>query len=115
MYCSNTEIPDQCEKELIYPSHEEYCDLKPGEDLRQLPAWDGVPSYDIVEEDGKTYVELPYLGIIKKINRENPMVRYDPKDKRDYVIIGAGAVGITAAEHLRRNGYTGKIKMINPE
>ena len=43
------------------------------------------------------------------------MVKRDPNDKRNFVIIGGGAAGIKCAESLRKNGYTGKITMVSPE
>ena len=43
------------------------------------------------------------------------MAKRDPKDTRNFVIIGAGAAGLNCAETLRYSGYTGKITMINGE
>jgi NAD(P)H-nitrite reductase large subunit len=43
------------------------------------------------------------------------MVKRDPKDTRNFVIIGSGIAGLNAAETLRYSGYTGKITMINGE
>jgi len=44
-----------------------------------------------------------------------PVTKRDPKDSRNFVIIGAGAAGLTCAETLRFSGYTGKITLINAE
>lgn len=43
------------------------------------------------------------------------MTKQDPKDKRNFVIIGAGAAGLTCAETLRQSGYTGQITLVNGE
>lgn len=44
-----------------------------------------------------------------------PVTKRDPKDQRNFVIIGGGAAGLTCAETLRFSGYTGKITLINGE
>lgn len=43
------------------------------------------------------------------------MVRQDPSDKRNYVIIGGGPSGLSAAETLRQSGYTGRITILSKE
>lgn len=43
------------------------------------------------------------------------MVKPDPSDKRNFVIIGGGPSGLSAAETLRQAGYTGKITIISAE
>lgn len=43
------------------------------------------------------------------------MVKPDPSDKRNFVIIGGGPSGLSAAETLRQVGYTGKITIISAE
>ena len=43
------------------------------------------------------------------------MVKRDKSDKRNFVVVGAGAAGLTCCETLRQAGYTGKILLINAE
>jgi NAD(P)H-nitrite reductase large subunit len=43
------------------------------------------------------------------------MAKRDPNDKRNFVILGGGAAGLSCAETLRQSGYTGKITLLNPE
>lgn len=44
-----------------------------------------------------------------------PLTKRDPKDTRNYVIIGGGAAGLNCAETLRQSGYTGKITLVSAE
>lgn len=43
------------------------------------------------------------------------MVKPDPSDKRNYVIVGGGPSGVSAAETLRQSGYTGRITILSKE
>jgi len=43
------------------------------------------------------------------------MAKRDKSDKRNFVVLGAGAAGLTCCETLRQAGYTGKIFLINAE
>lgn len=44
-----------------------------------------------------------------------PLTKRDPKDTRNYVIIGGGAAGLNCAETLRQSGFTGKITLVSSE
>ena len=76
------------------------------------PGRDGLETYKVVNEGGKWYVIVP-----EELKKDVmlPMAKRDPKDTRNFVIIGAGAAGLNCAETLRYSGYTGKITMINGE
>jgi NADPH-dependent 2,4-dienoyl-CoA reductase/sulfur reductase-like enzyme/nitrite reductase/ring-hydroxylating ferredoxin subunit len=43
------------------------------------------------------------------------MAKRDPADLRTFVIVGGGAAGQSAAETLRRDGYTGRLVLISNE
>jgi len=43
------------------------------------------------------------------------MAKRDKSDTRNFVVIGAGAAGLTCCETLRQSGYTGNILLINAE
>ncbi len=43
------------------------------------------------------------------------MVKYDINDKRQFLIIGGGPAGLSAAETLRQSGYKGKITILSKE
>ena len=76
------------------------------------PGRDGLETYKVVQEDGKWYVVVP-----EELKKDVmlPMANRDLNDKRNFVIVGAGAAGLNCAETLRYSGYTGKITMINGE
>lgn len=74
---------------------------------------DGLPTFKIVERDGKHFVQVPQGGLPKKVSA--PMAKRDKNDKRNFVIIGGGPAGLNCAETLRQSGYTGKITVISRE
>jgi NADH dehydrogenase FAD-containing subunit len=59
-------------------------------------------------------VKVPEDGI-KQQKQTMPLAKRDPKDKRNYVIIGGGAAGLNCAETLRQSGFTGKITLVSAE
>lgn len=59
------------------------------------------------DETGDLFVTLP------NDNVRQPQGKADPSDTRHFVIVGGGAVGNSAAEELRRNGYAGKITILS--
>lgn len=76
------------------------------------PGRDGLETYRVVEEGDEIYVYVPEQ---LRPSVPLPVTKRDPNDKRNFVIIGAGAAGLTCAETLRFSGYTGKITLINGE
>jgi NADPH-dependent 2,4-dienoyl-CoA reductase/sulfur reductase-like enzyme/nitrite reductase/ring-hydroxylating ferredoxin subunit len=97
---------------IICPSHQAcYC-AKSG-DLRQPPALNALPGYEVVLRGDDVVVKLPEK-IVK--NRIPDMISHDPaRDPRTFVILGAGAAGNAAAQSLRQAGYAGRILMISNE
>lgn len=90
------------------PWHHACFSLKTGE-ATGAPALNPVPRWDVEVRDGRVT-----LGEKRE---------YDPLDPRGrtadaqepVVIIGAGAAGSAAAEMLRREGYEGRVVMIDPD
>lgn len=74
---------------------------------------DGIPSFPVVERDGKHFVQLPEGELPKKVAM--PLTKRDPENKTHFVIIGGGAAGLNAAETLRQSGFTGQITLLSSE
>ena len=66
------------------------------------PLFDGLHVYSIQERDGNLHISVPKDKLKK--GRVMNMVLRDPENKQRYVIIGAGAAGLSAAETLRQAG-----------
>lgn len=76
------------------------------------PALDGIPRYDVVERNGKHYVQVQ---LPLKQRETMPMVKRDPKDKRRYVVIGGGPAGLNCAETLRQSDFRGEVIVLSDE
>eukprot|EP00347_Sterkiella_histriomuscorum_P005841 403355065 len=97
---------------VVCPWHGAQFDIKSGA-LEQFPSVDGIPSYQIIEnQDGKSFVKVPMN--IKKAEPV-PMVKRDINDKTRYVILGGGPAGLSCAETLRQSGFTGEIIVLTAE
>jgi NADPH-dependent 2,4-dienoyl-CoA reductase/sulfur reductase-like enzyme/nitrite reductase/ring-hydroxylating ferredoxin subunit len=93
-------------EQIHCPWHHAIFDLATGEAVG-APALNPIPVYLPTERDGRVYVTGPV---------DSPLeVRTPPSSPESVVIIGAGAAGATAAETLRRYGYTKPITLIGDE
>lgn len=94
------------------PWHHACFSLRTGEALH-APALNPVACWRVEQRDGRAYVtekiETPPL------EQGSGGTRADPDAREAIVIIGAGAAGSAAAEMLRREGYAGKITMIDAD
>jgi apoptosis-inducing factor 3 len=97
---------------IVCPSHQACFCAKSG-DLKEPPALNALPKFDVVLRGEDVVVRIPEkLGKI----RIPDMVSPDPaRDARTFVILGAGAAGNAAAQSLRQNGFQGRILMISNE
>ncbi|MEJ2722242.1 MAG: FAD-dependent oxidoreductase, partial [bacterium] len=97
---------------LICPWHHAVLDAVTGE-LLEPPARDCVPKFEVEIEDEQVYLLVPD----EISDSSDPaMVKPDAKkDKRTFVIVGAGAAGNAAAQSLRENGFAGRILLITKE
>jgi nitrite reductase/ring-hydroxylating ferredoxin subunit len=76
------------------------------------PAKNGLPTFEVVEKDGKHFVKLPSNW---KESRVIYMAKRDLTNTSKYVIVGGGAAGLAAAETLRQSDYTGEIVILSAE
>ena len=89
------------------PWHHACFDLRTGEALR-APALRPVPCWKVETRDGKLFV----TGKQKRPERRPNGGAQAPGS---VVILGGGAAGIAAAEMLRREGHTGRIRMVSAD
>src|SRR6478609_3845689 len=86
------------------PYHHACFSLTSGEVLR-APARDPIACYQVEQRAGKLYV----------LGRQAAAPASAIPKPNAIVIVGAGAAGNSAAEKLRREGYTGKITLLGAE
>jgi NADPH-dependent 2,4-dienoyl-CoA reductase/sulfur reductase-like enzyme/nitrite reductase/ring-hydroxylating ferredoxin subunit len=90
---------------LTCPWHNARFDIRNGR-LEAPPGLNGIPSYETKVTNGQVWVRQVGKGAI-------PMP--EGEDDRTFLIVGAGAAGNSAAETLRREGFTGRIVMVTGE
>ncbi|MBD0371809.1 MAG: FAD-dependent oxidoreductase [Pyrinomonadaceae bacterium] len=100
-----------CGERVICPWHHACFNVTTG-DLEEPPALDSLSRFDVKVRAGRVYVRIPSEAEDRRTPR---MVNRDPDDKRMYVIIGAGAAGLMAAQTLREDGYRGRLIMVTRE
>ena len=76
------------------------------------PMFDGIPTYELKEENGKIFVNVP-----KVIKHKTPVKTHkrDHNNNEKFVIVGGGPAGLSAAETLRQSGFTGIIEIYSDE
>ncbi|MEH2085015.1 MAG: FAD-dependent oxidoreductase [Nostoc sp.] len=97
---------------VVCPWHNAYYDVTTG-DQQEPPGLDALACYKVRIEGENVIVSLP-----EETNglRSPAMAQFDPNvDGRTFVILGAGAAGVHAAETLRIAGYQGRIVMITQD
>src|SRR5689334_13074051 len=101
-----------CGTRVMCPWHHAVFNVVNG-DLEEPPALDALVSYAVRVDDEKIFVRVPEVTA----DRRTPaMAKCDPNvDSRQFVIIGAGAAGYSAAQTLREEGFRGQIVMITRE
>lgn len=101
-----------CGTQVICPLHHAVFSVVNGE-LEEPPALDALVSYEVRVEGERVLVRVPEEASDR---RAVEMVKSDRiADPRQFVIIGAGAAGYTAAQTLREEGFRGQIVMITRE
>lgn len=99
-------------KQVFCPWHHAGFDVTNG-DNNEPPAYDGLPTFPVHEKDGEIIVKVPDDAPGRRTMK---MSHFNVQsDKRDFVILGAGAAGEAAAETLRQQGFEGHIFLITKE
>ncbi|WP_298916050.1 FAD-dependent oxidoreductase [uncultured Nostoc sp.] len=97
---------------VVCPWHNAYFDVTSGDQL-EPPGLDSLGCYQVRIEGENVIVSVPEetTGL-----RSPAMAQFNPDaDGRTFVILGAGAAGVHAAETLRVAGYQGRIVMITQD
>jgi NADPH-dependent 2,4-dienoyl-CoA reductase/sulfur reductase-like enzyme/nitrite reductase/ring-hydroxylating ferredoxin subunit len=96
---------------VVCPWHQAVFNVMNG-DLEEPPALDAQPCFEVRVEADDVIVRVSE----KAENRRTPaMARRDPADGRNFVILGAGAAGLMAAETLRQDDFKGRIIMLTSD
>ena len=80
--------------------------------LEHAPGLDGLPTFKVVEKDGKHFVQIPE---VLPRTEQAPLAKRDPSNPTRYVIIGGGPAGQQCAETLRQSDFTGEVVVITAE
>jgi NADPH-dependent 2,4-dienoyl-CoA reductase/sulfur reductase-like enzyme/nitrite reductase/ring-hydroxylating ferredoxin subunit len=95
------------EGRVVCPWHKAAFCTRTGKRL-DPPAVDDVPAFSVGVQNGEIVLKTP---------KPVPHVAHEsgPADARCFVILGAGAAGFSAAQELRRSGFTGTITLVSQE
>ncbi len=96
---------------IICPWHHACFNVRTGDRL-EPPANDSLPNYITKIEGENVIVMLPEK---MEGGRLPVLARHDKNDNKQFVIIGGGAAGYSAAQTLRENGFKGRIILITQE
>lgn len=100
------------DRRLVCPWHGSVFDVTSGEAL-EPPTLDSLRRFRVSLEDDDVLVEAPARA---ESRRPPEMVTLnEEEDIRTFVIVGAGAAGLAAAQELRRVGFQGKIVLVGEE
>ena len=97
--------------ELRCPLHHACFSLRTGMALC-APAFDAIPRWKVERVDDLIFVreKLAPLAQYPEVNTQKP-----PSSPSSVLIVGGGAVGLAAAEMLRRKGYDGPLTIISAD
>ena len=96
---------------IICPWHHACFNAKTGK-LKEPPAADDLPKFEILIENENVLVKVPEEFPFSKTPE---MAEKDEDNNENYVIIGGGAAGYAAAQAMREAKYKGKITIITQE
>lgn len=114
-YCTHFGAPMSTgvliEDKVMCPWHQASFSVVTGA-LETGPSIDGLPTFEVVEKEGKAFVKVPATLPTKQ---PQALTKRDPNDKRKYVIVGGGTAGLLCAETLRQSGYTGEVLIVSAD
>jgi NADPH-dependent 2,4-dienoyl-CoA reductase/sulfur reductase-like enzyme/nitrite reductase/ring-hydroxylating ferredoxin subunit len=101
-----------CEERIVCPWHKSVFNVRTGEVL-EPPALDDLPRYSVGTRGSDLVLSFPRKIKSAKIKRSAGSRR--PKTAKTFVILGAGATGLAAAQQLRKSGFGGRVVLISQE
>ncbi|RJR45769.1 MAG: NAD(FAD)-dependent dehydrogenase [Deltaproteobacteria bacterium] len=102
-----------CKGDRVYcPWHMSAFNMVTG-DLLEPPGLDAVPRFEVRLEGEDVIVRVPEGAGERRV--PDMAQRNAAVDPRTFVILGAGAAGLAAAEALRQDGFQGRVVMITQE
>ncbi|MBE9048257.1 FAD-dependent oxidoreductase [Pleurocapsales cyanobacterium LEGE 10410] len=100
-----------CGETIVCPWHNACFNAIAGEQ-EEPPGLDSLEHFSVRIEGDRVLVQLP--DEISQ-HRTLAMANYEPSIKDTLVVIGAGAAGTAAVEHLRQKGFQGKLILVSAE
>jgi len=98
-------------KEVVCPWHNACFKIVTGE-VEERSRRDDLASLTVKVEGDRVVVELPANF---PFQRTPHMAKKEPNNNKIFVILGSGTAGIIAAETLRKEGFSGRIILINKQ
>ena len=96
---------------VVCPWHHACFDVKTG-GLEEPPAFDALPRFAVRIDADQIFVQVPENAPDRRTPR---MIKRQPDDERQFVILGGGAAGFMAAQTLREDGFAGRIILVSRE
>jgi hypothetical protein len=94
---------------VLCPWHNAAFSVKTGYP-EQGPVLNGISTFEVKEENGELTIHVPK----DKLNTKQSInMCTKGSDSSNYVIIGGGPAGLSAAEALRQAGYEGSITILS--
>jgi len=101
-----------CGQRVVCPWHQACFNVSSGE-VEEPPALDNLLRFQVRVEGDQVFVRIPEQATDRAVP---VMAKHRPEvDGRTFVIVGAGAAGLAAAETLRHEGFEGRLIMITRE
>lgn len=107
-YGANLQEGLLCDQRLTCPWHKAAFDISTGKAI-DPPALDDLPTYAVHIEEDKIVVAVP--DTVRNPSTPCRIKKADPH----FVVLGAGAAGISAVRALREFGFDGRISLITNE
>ena len=83
-------------------------------DIEEMPGVDNLQSFKVTKEGNKLFINADKSALKDNWKRANSVCKRG-KDDKVFAVVGAGAAGFSCVEHLRKEGYRGRIVLFGQE